>query len=377
MKKYLLFSFMCGLVPFVVNAEQCLGTIVSNANKHTGENYLHVKNGNDWLEFKCTGYTSNVDSDCLSGRIIAFIDDRDNLKRYICQDNNKWEQPEYLREDIPRCNRGDLFYEGGVSDDLIGSYQSGMWLKKAGKDNIFCFNYYDDMMYDNICVTANYIQFHLCSASDKDKQQWELAKICDYRKNETIVKKQDNGEIFLADCAENSRVDSEKVGFCSSEDLNSYENIGLWNKNLDTFLFVKGKKISSLGDRFNFHDSSRYYSVQNYCQGCNKGAEFSNGKCVGTMDSKEIEDAKRVLSDFFALTERNKNVWRDADGNFNTARLASDVTAGVVLGTVGGVVSGVVIKKKQVEKGFDALHCTVGGQTVADWGDTFRVGITK
>ncbi len=43
------------------------------------------------------------------------------------------------------------------------------------------------------------------------------------------------------------------------------------------------------------------------------------------------------------------------------ARLASDLTAGVVLGTVGGVVSGVVIKKKQVEKGFDALHCTVGG----------------
>ena len=28
-----------------------------------------------------------------------------------------------------------------------------------------------------------------------------------------------------------------------------------------------------------------------------------------------------------------------------------------------------------IEKGFDALHCTVGGQTVTDWGDTFTVGL--
>jgi hypothetical protein len=92
-------------------------------------------------------------------------------------------------------------------------------------------------------------------------------------------------------------------------------------------------------------------------------------------NSAEVAAAKKTLSTFFATTKQNRNVWRDKDGNFNTARLASDLTAGVVLGTVGGVVSGVVIKKKQVEKGFDALHCTVGGQTVADWGDTFTVGL--
>lgn len=98
---------------------------------------------------------------------------------------------------------------------------------------------------------------------------------------------------------------------------------------------------------------------------------------VNDTKKKEIENAERVVRDFFASAERNANVWRDKDGKFNTARLASDVTAGVILGTVGGVVSSVVIKKKQVEKGFDALHCTVGGQAVADWGDTFRVGIAK
>lgn len=91
----------------------------------------------------------------------------------------------------------------------------------------------------------------------------------------------------------------------------------------------------------------------------------------------EINAAKRTLEAFTASADSSANVWKDAEGNFNTARLASDLTAGVVLGTVGGVVSGVVIKKKQIEKGFDVLHCTVGGQKVADWGDTFSVGLRR
>jgi hypothetical protein len=95
----------------------------------------------------------------------------------------------------------------------------------------------------------------------------------------------------------------------------------------------------------------------------------------GNVINPKLEEAKSTLSTFFSSAKSNANVWKDAEGKFNGARLASDLTAGVVLGTVGGVVSGVVIKKKQVEKGFDALHCTVGGQTIADWGDTFNVGL--
>ncbi len=97
---------------------------------------------------------------------------------------------------------------------------------------------------------------------------------------------------------------------------------------------------------------------------------------VGPSNS-QLSDATRTLELFASSASSEASVWKDADGKFNTARLASDLTAGVVLGTVGGVVSGVVIKKKQVEKGFDALHCTVGGQKVADWGDTFKVGLQK
>ncbi|MBO4672052.1 MAG: hypothetical protein J5608_00145 [Alphaproteobacteria bacterium] len=69
------------------------------------------------------------------------------------------------------------------------------------------------------------------------------------------------------------------------------------------------------------------------------------------------------------------SVWKNAEGKFNTARLASDSIAGVVLGTVGGVVTGVVVKKNQVKKGFEDISCTVGGQVVGGYGDEIRVGM--
>ncbi|MBQ5699808.1 MAG: hypothetical protein IIV74_00750 [Alphaproteobacteria bacterium] len=72
-------------------------------------------------------------------------------------------------------------------------------------------------------------------------------------------------------------------------------------------------------------------------------------------------------------TERS--VWRDADGNFNTARLVSDSIAGVVLGTTGGLITSNIVKKNQIKNGFEDIKCTIGGQRVATWGDEFRVGI--
>ena len=71
----------------------------------------------------------------------------------------------------------------------------------------------------------------------------------------------------------------------------------------------------------------------------------------------------------------NISVWKNADGKFNTARLASDSIAGVVLGTAGGLITSNVVKKNQIENGFEDIKCTIGGQNVAAWGDQFRVGI--
>ncbi len=88
---------------------------------------------------------------------------------------------------------------------------------------------------------------------------------------------------------------------------------------------------------------------------------------------QRITDLERELNTMAGQFETT--VWRDAEGNFNTARLASDTIAAVVLGTTGGVVTSTVMKKKQVESGFEEIQCTIGGQVVATWGDQFSVGI--
>jgi hypothetical protein len=83
---------------------------------------------------------------------------------------------------------------------------------------------------------------------------------------------------------------------------------------------------------------------------------------------QNIENSRQSLAS-------DASVWKTADGKFNVARLASDSIAGVVLGTAGGIITSNVVKKNQIKRGFDDVMCTVGGQSVADWGDEFRVGI--
>ena len=92
-----------------------------------------------------------------------------------------------------------------------------------------------------------------------------------------------------------------------------------------------------------------------------------------TASTKRIESSQKSLDDI--ISGLKLTVWRDEDGKFNTARLASDSIAGVVLGTTGALVTSSLVKKKQVEDGFEDIQCTIGGQKVADWGDQFRVGI--
>ena len=99
-----------------------------------------------------------------------------------------------------------------------------------------------------------------------------------------------------------------------------------------------------------------------------------SGGVGDVITDAQLKAATDNINRFFEYAKSNISVWKNADGKFNTARLASDATAGVILGTVGGIVSAKIIKKKQVEKGFDALNCSVGGQKVADWGDEFTVG---
>ena len=115
------------------------------------------------------------------------------------------------------------------------------------------------------------------------------------------------------------------------------------------------------------------------------------GKCVCIDTNKEIKKGRcEYTATYIAEIESEldskyaslsatiggfkKNVWRDEDGNFNTARLASDSIAGVVLGTVGGIVTANLVKKAQVKQGFEDIGCYIGGQSVANYGDEFMVG---
>ncbi len=101
-------------------------------------------------------------------------------------------------------------------------------------------------------------------------------------------------------------------------------------------------------------------------------------KCVPV---KEVSDNSGLTVDI-AYNKVNAfvnglglSVWRDRDGNFNTARLASDSIAAVVLGTAGGIITSKLVKKNQIKKGFEDLNCSVAGQRIAAWGDEFSVGL--
>ena len=87
----------------------------------------------------------------------------------------------------------------------------------------------------------------------------------------------------------------------------------------------------------------------------------------------KIDSAMSVLNAFAGGAD--VSVWKNAEGKFNTARLASDATAGVVLGTAGGLISNSIIKKNQIKKGFEDINCSVGGQVVSNYADEFMVGM--
>lgn len=124
------------------------------------------------------------------------------------------------------------------------------------------------------------------------------------------------------------------------------------------------------------------------CLDHNKEINASTQKCEETAAAKAArekqENQQNVKDKILATRDAMKkitdtlgtSVWKNKEGNFNTARLASDSIAGVVLGTAGGLITSNIVKKNQVKHGFEKLNCSIGGQTVASFGDDFSVGIS-
>lgn len=192
-----------------------------------------------------------------------------------------------------------------------------------------------------------------------------------------------NDSTNKCDCDENKKWSydaANKVGMCIESNNNEtcwYRYSarfqcpdGKWykvNETIDVTSFVGLNGCNNFGAWLQTQPQTKKQIQDKFCNGA-YGVITPEGP-----SQAEISNATGRLDSLFKSAETNADVWKDAEGKFNTARLASDLTAGVVLGTVGGVVSGVVITKTQKEKGFDALHCTVGGQKMADWGDVFQV----
>lgn len=101
-------------------------------------------------------------------------------------------------------------------------------------------------------------------------------------------------------------------------------------------------------------------------------------KHVKSTDGDEAQKSAFDFSELDKMLDKHfvgASVWKNSEGNFNTARLASDSIAGVVLGTAGGVITSKIVKKNQIKSGFESLKCTIAGQDVATYGDDFTVGV--
>ena len=116
--------------------------------------------------------------------------------------------------------------------------------------------------------------------------------------------------------------------------------------------------------------NSMYNQLQILINNANDAAELNQRQ---TSSRRNIERAMSDIDSIRSTLDQSK--WKNADGGFNTSRLLSDSIAGVVLGTASGLIVSHVVKKNQVENGFEDIQCTVGGQVVANWGDEFQVGI--
>ncbi|MBR1380473.1 MAG: hypothetical protein IJ560_02700 [Alphaproteobacteria bacterium] len=118
--------------------------------------------------------------------------------------------------------------------------------------------------------------------------------------------------------------------------------------------------------------------TRNECERGIDGWVIYNGNCI-TIAARDEQVTARVRASLDRIEQMRSglkaSVWKTAAGNFNGARLASDSIAGVVVGTVGAVVTSNVVKKNQLKNGFEDIQCTIGGQTVANYGDEFHVGM--
>lgn len=213
-------------------------------------------------------------------------------------------------------------------------------------------------------------------ASENNNQIKIMGMLCGYNPNCPV------GTIYIGYAALGSSAATKYAAFVCNEystsDRNNYEWV---EYNYKEECLVPDDSTSTpitiIDGELYFYDDAYCRKLKNIASQeyvddlINNLPNNANTEYINTLHN--IQTSMTTLSAFYAGLERN--VWRNEDGKFNTARLVSDATAGVVLGTAGGLISNKLIKKNQVRKGFDGISCYVGGQLVADYGDEFTVGM--
>jgi hypothetical protein len=173
---------------------------------------------------------------------------------------------------------------------------------------------------------------------------------------------------------------NEETSVCTCNDTN-YEYNTDTKTCTETELYAQCQSLVSAGQA-EWDDASKV------CTCTQTNYLFSNGQCiedpaiVAARNAENARVAKQKIENVHAKLKRKQDTfkvsaWKDADGQFNTARLASDSIAGAAVGAVGGLLINKHVKKNQVEDGFEALGCTVKGETVAQWGEEFSIDIKK
>lgn len=190
--------------------------------------------------------------------------------------------------------------------------------------------------------------------------------------NQTVAEK---GE-FVFECTNNSKIKSDSYKWQYTKIVPRCPYV---SGNTPTSEAINGRTLYFMSD-YNVYCGD-VYQVATQAEADNqmeyvKTATATINTRVSSGSDTVSGRVSQLVSELRGMQDQLKvTVWRDEEGKFNTARLASDSIAAVVLGTTGGLVTSHVVKKNQIKKGFEDIQCTVGGQTVAGWGDEFRVGI--
>ena len=323
--------------------------ITSCAAKYCNDGYL-LYTTNTRSEIPVKGYSGRVASQgiCVS---------RASLEQW-CEKNGSCPDDEKKK-----CVLNEIVVENYGRD--VSAY-IGEEICKCVDDERTCAELYPNDTAKQKCCEANgnwNDAINACDCPDDlvwnpEKQQCEKKKQ-DNGDNEQPDKKPGNNPT-LSDCDYGMSVE---IRCGNGKTYTEYMKFKLTNDEVDSLLGGNRDQCKGVLSK------SIYEKVEDYK---NKAKELCKTKIKA-----ELEIAQSEWEAFMHSAKSNRSQWKNQEGNFNTARLMSDATAAVVLGTVGGVVSTKIIKKKQLEKGYDVLHCTIGGQTVADWGDEFSVGLQR